>query len=163
MVRIMVEDISLNILEDVLMPDSSSSSESSLSIDDSIKNVVLSDICLDYDSFSDPEDPEDVHKIPSADSGKLPACLMPSNASNQYKSDFFEEEEEYDLEDMIPAEYYPSNNYLKLKGIEFFMERNNLIDDPMMIPVYEDILNKMPSPSEEWEFRKNNKLSYAFI
>lgn len=154
MVRIMVEDISLNILEDVLMPDSSSS-ESSLSIDDSIKNVVLSDICLNY------EDSEDDELFPSA---KLPACLMPSNASNQYKSDFFEEEEEeYDLEDMIPAEYYPSNNYLKLKGIEYFMERNNLIDDPMMIPVYEDILNKMPSPSEDWEFRKNNKLSYAFI
>jgi hypothetical protein len=139
------------------MPDSSSS-ESSLSIDDSIKNVVLSDICLNY------EDSEDDELFPSADSGKLPACLMPSNASNQYKSDFFEEEEEeYDLEDMIPAEYYPSNNYLKLKGIEYFMERNNLIDDPMMIPVYEDILNKMPSPSEDWEFRKNNKLSYAFI
>ena len=57
-------------------------------------------------------------------------------------------------EDHIPVWYFPSNVYYKKLGMEFIIEKNKLLYDPNMIPLYEKFAEEILSPAEAFELKK---------
>lgn len=58
---------------------------------------------------------------------------------------------EYDID---PA-FFPSNSYYQRLGIDFIIDRNNYLPDPMMFSLYEKLAEQIPTPSEDWKRQKN--------
>ncbi len=44
----------------------------------------------------------------------------------------------------------------QLLGVDYLMSRFNLRDDKYLLPIYEEIVNNIQSPAEEWNEKFNN-------
>ena len=62
-------------------------------------------------------------------------------------------EEEID-ENHIPVWYFPSNVFYKKLGVEFIIEKNKLLYDPNMMPLFEKFAEEILDPAEAFELKK---------
>jgi hypothetical protein len=98
----------------------------------------------------------DYERNHNSDSDEECFCSDCNESYNQYKL----------VEDDIDLRLFPSNHYYQKLGIDFIMEKNNLLPDPIMFAWYEKLAENIPTPSEDWIRQKNqnqNILTYTDI
>tara|TARA_B110000305_G_C19197554_1_gene519579 strand:+ start:145 stop:633 length:489 start_codon:yes stop_codon:yes gene_type:complete len=96
----------------------------------------------------------DYERNHNSDSDEECFCSDCNESYNQYKL----------VEEDIDIRLFPSNHYYQKLGIDFIMEQNNLLPDPIMFAWYEKLAENIPTPSEDWIRQKNqNILTYTDI
>ena len=98
----------------------------------------------------------DYERNHNSDSDEECFCSDCNESYNQYKL----------VEEDIDLRLFPSNHYYQKLGIDFIMEKNNLLPDPIMFAWYEKLAENIPTPSEDWIRQKNqnqNILTYTDI
>ena len=66
------------------------------------------------------------------------------------------EKTEFTAEQEIQILLLVPNFRNKLLGVEYLMSRFNLQNDKYLLPVYQEIVNNIQTPGDEWNERFNN-------